>query len=91
MSQVNDNKLNCIYLLYGEDKYLLESSLKKIKKTFGDCFRGINYVQIDETNVNSLIPELDTPAFGYDKKLIIVKAELLKKRKKRNARRRKRK
>lgn len=41
---------------------------------------GINYCYLDETNVNNIISELETPSFGYDKKLIIVKnAGLLKK------------
>ena len=29
--ELNQNKLNSIYLLYGEDTFLLETSLKKIK------------------------------------------------------------
>lgn len=28
--------LNSLYLLYGEETFLLESSLKKIKKLFGE-------------------------------------------------------
>ena len=36
-------------------------------------FCGINYIQIDETNVEELIADLETPAFGYEKKLVIVK------------------
>lgn len=43
-------------------------------------FCGINYIQIDETNVEELISDLETPAFGYERKLIIVKnTGLLKK------------
>lgn len=39
----------------------------------GSLFCGINYIQIDETNVEELIADLETPAFGYEKKLVIVK------------------
>ena len=47
-------------------------------------FCGINYIQIDETNVEELIADLETPAFGYEKKLVIVKnSGLLKKEGKR--------
>lgn len=47
-------------------------------------FYGINYIQIDETNVEELIADLETPAFGYEKKLVIVKnSGLLKKEGKR--------
>lgn len=65
--------LKSIYLLYGEEEYLLESCVKKIKKNFGELVSGINYIQLDDKNVQNLITELETPAFGYEKKLIIVK------------------
>jgi len=47
-------------------------------------FYGINYIQIDETNVEELIADLETPAFGYEKKLVLIKnSGLLKKEGKR--------
>ena len=67
-------------LFFGENTYLIESEIKKIKKEFGELILGINYVPIDENNVNSIISELETPPFGYEKKLIIAKGcNLLKK------------
>ncbi len=71
--ELKEGKINSIYLLYGEEKFLLESNLKKIKKLFGETISGINYIQIDDTNVEKLISDLETPSFGYDRKLIIVK------------------
>ncbi len=68
-----DTKLNSIYLLYGEEQYLIEMTINKIKKKFGEKILGINYILIDETNIDDLISNLEMPAFGYDKKLIIVK------------------
>ena len=65
--------LDSIYLLYGEEQYLLEQTVKKIKKNFGELVNGINYIQMDEKNVETLISDIETPAFGYPKKLIIVK------------------
>ena len=62
-----------VKLLYGEETYLLETRLKKIKKEFGELIQGINYIQIDETNVKELISDIETPAFGYEKKFIIAK------------------
>lgn len=77
---LKDNNLSSIYLLYGKETYLLENTLRKIKKVFEICKEGLNYIKIDNTNINSLIPELQTPAFGFDKKMIIVKdADVLKK------------
>ena len=66
-------KLNSIYLLYGEEVYLLENCLKKIKTNFGEIINGINYIKIDDTNIENLISDIGTPAFGYEKKLIIAK------------------
>lgn len=70
---LKNKKLNSLYLLYGEEIFLLESNLKKIKKLFGEMIPGINYIQIDDTNIDSLISDIETPSFGYYKKLIIVK------------------
>lgn len=72
-----------IYLFFGEETYLLETKVKKIKKDFGELVQGINYIQIDDTNVGELISDLETPAFGFSKKLIIAKnTGLFKKEKK---------
>lgn len=71
--ELQSNKLRSLYLLYGEEQYLLEQSLNKIKELFGECVKGINYIQIDETNIAELISDIETPSFGYEKKLIIVK------------------
>ena len=69
----SDKELHSLYLLYGEEKFLLDNCFKKIKKKFGELLLGINYVIIDENLVNDLIYNIESPAFGYDKKLIIVK------------------
>ena len=80
--RLKENDLDSIYLFYGEEKYLLENAVKKIKKKFGDLILGINYIQINDTNVDTLISNIETPAFGYPKKLIIVKNALLFKKEK---------
>lgn len=78
--ELKNGVLQSIYLFYGEELYLLESCVKKIKTLFGETVKGINYVTIDETNLTSIISEMETPAFGYEKKLILVKnSGLLKK------------
>ena len=82
--QLKNGKLQSLYLLYGEELSLLESSLKKIKTLFGECTKGINYITIDETNYSELIADIETPSFGYEKKLIIARnTGLLKKEGKR--------
>ena len=71
--ELKSGKLNSIYLLYGEETFLLETCLKKIKTNFGELISGINYIKIDESNVNVLVSEMETPAFGYSQKLIIAR------------------
>lgn len=78
--KLNQKELDSIYVFYGEESFLLESAVKKIKKQFGELVSGINYITIDENNIKELIADIETPAFGYEKKLIIVKnAGILKK------------
>ena len=66
-------ELKSLYLIYGEEQYLVDTSVNKIKKKFGEKVLGINYILIDETNLDNLISDIEMPAFGFDKKLIIVK------------------
>ena len=65
--------LHGIYLLYGEETFLLESCLKNIKKLFGEKISGINYILLDDTNISEIMYDIETPAFGYEKKLIIAR------------------
>ena len=60
MAEKNPN----LCLLYGKETYFLENVLKKIKKDFGDLIKGINYITLDQTNVQVLISEIQTPAIG---------------------------
>lgn len=71
--ELNKKILRSIYMFYGEEKYLIENYLNKIKKNFGQLQEGINYCYLDEANINNIISELETPAFGFEKKLIVIK------------------
>ena len=70
---LKNGNLSSLYLLYGEETFLLNQQLKKIKKIFGETVKGINYIIIDENNIQELISDIETPAFGYPTKLIIAK------------------
>ena len=74
-----------VKLLFGEETYLLEARLKRIKKDFGELVKGINFIQIDDTNAQELIADIETPAFGYEKKLIIARNTGLFKKEKKTA------
>lgn len=83
---IQNKIIKSIYLLYGEEQYLIEQTVKKIKEIFGECIKGINYIQIDENNYTQIISDIETPSFGYPKKLIIAKnSGLLKKEGKRKS------
>ncbi len=71
--ELKSGVLHSIYLFYGDETFLIENAIKKIKKNFGEILQGINYVIIDENLVDDLIYNIESPAFGFDKKLIIVK------------------
>ena len=63
-----DGKLHSLYLFYGEERFLLESAAKKLKKKFGEMLQGINYIIIDESLIDDLIYNIESPAFGFEKK-----------------------
>ena len=71
--QLSQQEPKGIYLLYGEETFLLQQQLNKIKKKFGEIIKGINYIAIDENNIKELIADIETPAFGYSTKLIIAR------------------
>ena len=81
---LNEGKLAPLYILYGEERFLLENVLKKIQKLFGEKVAGINYISLDSSNVVNIISDIETPAFGYEKKLIVVRDSGLLKKKTRN-------
>lgn len=67
-----------IYLIYGEERYLVNKRLEEVKLEFessnAPLSLGLNYVTIDNLeSVDELINEIEVPPFGYDKKLIIVR------------------
>ena len=55
---LKQGKLGKIYLFHGEEIYLLEAVLKKIKNLFGERLQGINYIYIDDTNVENVLADI---------------------------------
>jgi len=55
--------LNSIYLFYGTERYLIDNAVNKIKKKFGELLPGINYILVDETNLDNIVSEVESPAF----------------------------
>ncbi len=64
-----------IYLLIGEQSLLLKSTLNQIVNNAIDYKDEFNYINLDFENnsLESILDCLQTPAFGSDKKVVIVK------------------
>ena len=63
---------NNIYLITGDDLFERNRKLEDIKKNFGELVKGINYIVLDKDNISTLVSEVTTYPFGFEKKLIIV-------------------
>lgn len=61
-----------IYLITGDDLFEREREVNKIKESFGELVKGINFITLDKDTVYLLSSEVVTYPFGFDKKLIIV-------------------
>ncbi len=64
-----------LYLITGDDILEREESLEKIKQEFGEKVKGINYIVLDKDSIKSLENEINTYAFGFSQKLIVVKMD----------------
>ena len=67
-----------IYLLYGEEKYDLNSKVEKIKKEFSSLEVGVNLFYINPDNVDELESILQGVTFFGSEKLVIIKDTKLK-------------
>ena len=68
-NELKAGKLNNIYLLYGEERFLLDNNVKKIKKLFGKTVNGINYIQIDNGLVAAIAVNVEEPMFESQTKI----------------------
>lgn len=64
-----------LYLITGDEAFVKQEKLNKIKEEFGECVKGINYIVLEKNSINSLEDEINTYPFGFSKKLIIVKVD----------------
>ena len=64
-----------LFLITGEEVYERNECLEKIKLSFGELVKGINYIVLDKDTISSLESEIDTYPFGFSQKLIVVKLD----------------
>lgn len=64
-----------IYLITGQEYYLIDKKINEIKKKNEPLKKDINYIVIenDDDTVSSLISEIEIPAMLYEHKLIVLK------------------
>lgn len=67
-----------IYLLYGEEKYDLNSKVEKIKKEFSNLEVGVNLFYVNLDNLDELENITQSVTFFGSEKLIIIKDTKLK-------------
>ena len=67
-----------IYLLYGEEKYDLNSKVEKIKKDFSNLEVGVNLFYVNLENLDELENITQSVTFFGSEKLIIIKDTKLK-------------
>ena len=67
--------MNNLYLITGEEIYEKNECLDKIKESFGELVKGINYIVLDKDSISNLDNEINTYPFGFSSKLIIVKLD----------------
>ncbi len=71
--------MDSLFLLSGDDDYSKNEYLDKLKESFGELKKGINFLQFDKDNISFLSNELDTYTFFAESKFIIVKVPKNKK------------
>lgn len=69
---IEKDVFNKMFLFYGEEKYLRNLQVNRIKKQFGELVKGVNYILLDDKSISNLISEINTPAFGFENKLILI-------------------
>lgn len=77
-NKIKNGKVSGIYLLFGEDNYDINRYIDKVKKTFSNLELGVNYFNIDKSNISSLSDIISMVSFFGEQKLIVIKDTGLK-------------
>ncbi|HUV84085.1 MAG TPA: hypothetical protein VMV86_00155, partial [Methanosarcinales archaeon] len=69
------NEIKKVYLLYGQESYLLDNAKELLKKKVVTAFPELNYNALDgeALTVEQLQNACDTFPFGSEKKLVVVR------------------
>jgi DNA polymerase-3 subunit delta len=85
IKNINDNKMENLYLFYGKEYFLIDNAIKAFRGNLNESMIDFNLDIIDgrETDIASLISSIETLPFMDERKIVIIKDfELLKGKKK---------
>lgn len=71
-------KLGNVYFFYGDDIYEMKRYTEKLKKTYSSLELGVNYFQLDKSNIQDLADICESVSFFGEEKLVVVKDTKLK-------------
>ena len=72
--------MESVYLLSGDDTFAKDEYLDKLKISFGNLEKGMNYLIFDKDNISMLGEELSTYSFFASTKFIVVKVPKAKRK-----------
>ena len=76
ISLINSDKLKPVYLFLGEEEYLMNKALARLKnKYINDSLEALNYIVIDskESDFDDIINACETLPFMAEKKIVIIR------------------
>ncbi len=79
IKDINTNSLKNVYLCYGNESYLKDSIISKIKKKYIDeVYETLNYHYFDDknTSANDIVNACETLPFMADKKIVVIEDSL---------------
>lgn len=71
-----DKGENLIYLLYGEESYIIEKIIEEIKDKLDTSFKDLNFVQVDEvgSDIDKIIETLESMPFMDTKRIVLLRS-----------------
>jgi len=76
INDINNNKLNTVYLFTGIEKYLIDKTIDMLREKYIDkSFETLNYVVLDGKDIDfdNILDACETLPFMAEKKLVIIK------------------
>jgi DNA polymerase III subunit delta len=75
MSDIKNNSIKSVYLIYGSETYLIDKGWEALKNAVVTSFPELNYTQLEgeKLDASELLKACETFPFGSDKRLVVVR------------------